>query len=501
MTRPRTVVIVGGGISGLATAFSLHEQATKANLLIHCTVLESDPSWGGKIVTHRIGGIVTEAGPDSFLSQKQAGLDLCVKLGLADQLINTHETSKKACVLYAGRLHDLPEGLLSFVPKQLGSFFRSGLLTWTGLARMGLEVVVPPGSSTGDESLAAFLRRRFGMEAFERVLEPLMAGIYAGDAEQMSLRATFPRFFELEQQHGSIVRGMMAAKKAVLSVPTDQPRRTMFVSLKNGLGDLVAALTNRLTQQGVELRVGARVEALRVRSHELGRWMYDLILQDGSALSADGVVLATPAYVSADLLCPLTPIAGGLLDMIPYASTATIAMAFPRTLTSAIKGFGFIVPRTEQRHLIAATWTSLKWPYRAPADQLLMRCYVGGVGREDILRLDDDALTAKVREELAVVCGIRAEPSYTEVNRWWKAMPQYTLGHLDRLAQLEAALSRYPGLVLTGAGYHGVGIPDCIRDGATAAERVVQDLIGGTSVTRRPIRDEVEPKAKVVDAG
>ncbi len=485
MTRPRTVVIVGGGISGLATAFSLQEKAAKADLPIHCTVLESDQSWGGKIVTHRVGEIVTEAGPDSFLSQKQAGLDLCMKLGLVDQLINTNETAKKASVLYGGRLHDLPEGLLSFVPKQLGLFLRSGLLTWTGLARMGLEVAVPRGPSTGDESLAAFLRRRFGAQAFERVLEPLMAGIYAGDAEQMSLRATFPRFYELEQRHASIVRGMMAAKKAAASVSADQPRRTMFVSLKNGLSDLVTALTSRLTQQGVELRMGARVEALRVRSHEIGRWMYDLIMQDGSALSAESVVLATPAYVSAELLRPLTPIAGGLLDMIPYASTATVAMAFPRTLTSAIEGFGFIVPRTEQRHLIAATWTSLKWPYRAPADQLLVRCYVGGVGREEILRLDDEQLTAKVRAELSSLCGIRAEPSYTEVNRWWKAMPQYKLGHLDRLAQLDTAVSRYPGLVLTGAGYRGIGIPDCIRDGDMAAERVVHDLLGKTNVVSR----------------
>jgi oxygen-dependent protoporphyrinogen oxidase len=484
-------VIVGGGISGLATAFSLHEKAVKAGLPIRCTILESGTSWGGKIVTHRVGDIVTEAGPDSFLSQKPAALDLCRKLGLADQLINTNETGKKASVLHAGRLHDLPEGLLSFVPKQLGPFFRSGLLPWTGLARMGLEIAVPPGPSTGDESLAAFLRRRFGPQAFERVLEPLMAGIYAGDAEHMSLRATFPRFFELEQRYGSVVRGMMAAKKAASPVSAGHPRCTMFVSLKNGLGDLVTALTQQLTKQGVELRLGCRVDALRVRSHQLGRWMYDLVLGDGSALSAESVVLATPAYVSAALLRPLTPIAGGLLDMIPYASTATIAMAFPRAATNAVEGFGFIVPRIEQRDLIAATWTSLKWPYRAPADQLLVRCYVGGVGREDILQLDDDVLTSKIREELAAICSIKVEPSYVEVNRWWKAMPQYTLGHLDRLAQLDAAVSRYPGLVLTGAGYRGVGIPDCIRDGALAAERVVQDLIGETSVARRSVANRV----------
>ena len=483
MSRPRTVVIVGGGISGLATAFALQEQAAASGLSIRCTLLESGSSWGGKIVTHRVGDLVTEAGPDSFLSQKPAGLDLCAKLGLTDQLINTNETGKKAFVLHGGRLHELPEGLVSFTPKQLGPFLRSGLLSWIGLARMGLDVVVPRGPSGGDESLASFFRRRFGAQAFERVLEPLMAGIYAGDAEQMSLKATFPRFFELEQQHGSIIRGMMAAKKTAASTPASGSTRTMFVSLKHGLGDLVTALTTRLAQQGVELRPGCRVDALRVRSHQLGRWMYDLILDDGSALSTENLVLATPAYVSADLLRPLTPIAGGLLEMIPYASTATIAMAYPaNAVAGAVEGFGVIVPRIEGRDLIAATWTSLKWPHRAPAHQVLVRCYVGGVGREAILQLDDDQLVAKVRAELSALCGIRADPGYVEVNRWWKAMPQYTIGHLHRLTQLDAALSRYPGLVLTGAGYRGVGIPDCIRDGAAAASQVIRDLTDTTAL-------------------
>jgi protoporphyrinogen/coproporphyrinogen III oxidase len=477
VTNARTVVIVGGGISGLATAFSLQEQAAAAHIPIRCIVLEAGPSWGGKIVTHRIGDLVTEAGPDSFLSQKPAGLELCAKLGLSDQLINTNETGKKAFVLHAGRLHELPEGLITFVPKQLGPFLRSGLLSWAGLARMGLDVLVPRGSSQRDESLASFFRRRFGAQAFDRVLEPLMAGIYAGDAEQMSLKATFPRFFELEQQYGSIIRGMMAAKKNTPVSPSSCPRRTMFVSLRHGLGDLVTALTQRLTQQGAELRVGCQVEALRVRSHQLGRWMYDLILNDGSALSCESLVLATPAYVSADLLRPLTPIAGGLLEMIPYASTGTVAMAYPtHAVKDAVEGFGFIVPRKEGRDVIAATWTSLKWPHRAPADQILIRCYVGGVGRDAILQLSDGELTAKIRAELSAICGIKAAPTYVEVNRWSKAMPQYTLGHLDRLIQLDAALSRYGGLVVTGAGYRGVGIPDCIRDGALAAGRVMRYL-------------------------
>jgi len=472
-------IIVGGGISGLATAFALQEEAAAKGVSLQCTVLEAGSYWGGKIVTHRIGELVTEAGPDSFLSQKSAGLELCAKLGLADQLINTNETGKKAFVLRAGRLHELPEGLVSFVPKQMGPFLRSGLLSWTGLARMGLDTVIPRGPADGDESLASFFRRRFGAQAFERVLEPLMAGIYAGDAEQMSLKATFPRFFELEQRYGSIIRGMMAAKKNAPPPPSGRPRRTMFVSLKNGLSDLVTALTERLTQQGVELRLGCRVEALRVRSHQAGRWMYDLILDDGSALSAESLVLATPAYVSAELLRPLTPIAGGLLDMIPYASTGTVSIAYPaETVASVVEGFGFIVPRVEERDLIAATWTSLKWPHRAPTDQVLIRCYVGGIGRDAILKLDDNDLLAKVRADLAALCGIQSEPVYAEVNRWWKAMPQYTVGHLDRLSQLDAAVSRYPGLALTGAAYRGVGIPDCIRDGALTASRILKDLTG-----------------------
>lgn len=479
MSNPRTVAIVGGGISGLATAFALSERAAAAGLSIRCTVLDPGPAWGGKIVTHRIGDLVTEAGPDSFLSNKPAGLQLVEKLGLYGQLINTNETGKKASVYSGGKLRELPEGLVVISPGQIGPFLKSGLLTVGGLIRMGLDLVMPAKRPTGDESLASFFRRRFGRQAFERMMEPLMAGIYAGDAEQMSLKATFPRFLELEQEHGSVIRGMMAAQATATGEPKASPKRTMFVSLKNGLEELVTALVRRLTDQGVTLRSGVAVESLRVRSHQLGRWTYDVMLGDGSALSVDSLVLATPAYVSADLLRPLTPIASGLLDMIPYASTATIAIVYPASVIGgAVQGFGFVVPRVEQRDLIAATWTSIKWPHRAPPDQLMVRCYVGGVGREAILQLDDQALVNRVKAELRQICGVTAEPTYVEVNRWMKAMPQYQLGHLERLEQAEGALSRYGGLVLTGAAYRGVGIPDCIRHGDSAADKVVRSLLG-----------------------
>jgi len=448
-------------------------------MAVRCTVLEAAPAWGGKIVTHRIGDLVTEAGPDSFLSTKPAGLDLIAKLGLTDQVINTNETGKKAFVYSGGRLRELPEGLIAITPGQIGPFLKSGLLSFAGFARMGLDFVLPAKRSPTDESLASFIRRRFGRQAFERMMEPLMAGIYAGDAEQMSVRATFPRFVELEQIYGSVLRGMLSARSSSHGAAGGSARRTMFVSLRPGLEALVTALVSRLTAQGVTLKSGVPVESLRVRSHQLGRWTYDVMLQDGSALSAESLVLATPAFVTAELLRPLTPIAAGLLEMIPYASTATIALAYPASAVGgSVRGFGFVVPRVEQRDLIAATWTSLKWPHRAPSDQLLARCYVGGAGRESILALEDTALVARVKAELKEICGLAAEPTYVEVNRWMKAMPQYRLGHLERVEQAEVALGRYGGLVLTGSAYRGVGIPDCIREGALAAEKVIRYVSG-----------------------
>ncbi len=472
------MVIVGGGIYGLSTALALLEQARAADVPVTCTVLEAAPVWGGKIRTHRVGPLVMEAGPDSFLSQKPWAIDLCRRLGLADQLINTNPTKKKASVLCDGRLHDLPEGLVTFTPTQLGPLFRSGLLSWLDLARMGCDLLIPPKRSGEDESLAAFFRRRFGRVACERVMEPLMAGIYAGDAEQMSLRATFPRFYELEQEHGSVIRGMMAARRARAQLGNGaQPQRTMFVTLRNGLGDLVTVLAGHIQKAGGVLKAGVQAEAIRVRSHKLGRWMYDIVCTDGTALSAEALVLATPAYISAELVRPLSPAAAGVMASIPYASTATITLVYPAAAVgSRLEGFGFIVPRTEARELIAATWTSLKWPHRAPASDVSVRCYLGGVGREAILDHDDEHLVRCVRGELASIVGLQAEPHYVEVNRWHQAMPQYTIGHLDRLAQLEAALSRFGGLAVTGAAYRGVGIPDCIRDGTETATGLLRYL-------------------------
>jgi oxygen-dependent protoporphyrinogen oxidase len=474
----KSVIVIGGGIAGLTAAYALRRQATEAGLPLDCTVLEAVPAWGGKIVTHHVGELVMEAGPDSFLSQKPWALQLCEQLGLGGELINTNPMEKKAFVFSRGRLHELPEGLVTFVPHQLGPFLRSGLLSWRGLARMGLDLVIPRRRSEDDESLAAFFRRRFGWEALERVMEPLMAGIYAGDAERMSLRATFPRFHELEQHHGSVIRGMMAARKARGQAgPGTAPIRTMFVTLRRGLSDLVVALVDHLQKNGVVLRSGVRAAALRVRSHQLGRWTYDVVCDDGTAMAADALVLAIPAYAAADLVRPLSPLAAGLLEEIPYASTATVSLVYEaRKLAVRLEGSGFVVPRVEGRELLAATWTSLKWPHRASPEDVSVRCYVGGVGREAILQQDDELLIRRVREELRSMAGIGATPRYVEVNRWERAMPQYLIGHAERVGGVDAAMSRFSGLVLAGAAYRGVGIPDCIKDGTAAATELVEYL-------------------------
>ena len=479
------MAIVGGGIAGLAAAFALQESGRQVGPAPVCTLIEASPAWGGKIITHRVGDCVIEAGPDSFLSQKPWALELCTRLGISDRLINTHEFHKKTFVYSRGRLRELPEGLVVIAPKKLGPFMRSGLLSWPGMVRMGLDLVLPRKRDGGDESLAGFFTRRLGREAFERFIEPLMAGIYAGDAEQISLRATFPRFLDLEQEHGSLIRGMLASRPA--AAPSGGPEgvqvgataRTMFVTLRGGLGDLVDTLVERLRQGGTHLMAGVSVSALRVRSSRPGRWTYDLLLEGGSAVSADAVVLATPAFVTAELVRPLSPSAAGLLESIPYASTVTISLIYEADqVGSSVCGFGFVVPRKEASDLLAVTYTSLKWPHRAPPHQTVIRCYLGGIGREAVLSLSDEELVQRARNELRRITGLAAEPAYAEVNRWDRAMPQYTLGHLDRLETLQRSLDNYRGLSLAGAAYRGIGIPDCIRDGSEAATSVLRYLTG-----------------------
>ena len=355
---PAHVAVVGGGIAGLATAFSLQERAAETGTPLACTLIESDRTWGGKILTHRVGDALIEAGPDSFLSQKPWALQLCAKLGLSDRLMNSNEAQQKTYVFSRGRLRELPEGLVVIAPAKLGSLLRSGILSWPGVARMAMDLVLPARRAAGDESLASFFRRRLGREAFERLIEPLMAGIYAGDAEQISLKATFPRFLEMEREYGSLIRGMLAGRKtAPPSGLSSAPARSMFVTLRDGLGEMVRVLVARIREAGATMLPEHRVMALRVRSTRPGTWTYDLLLENGRAVTADAVVLATPAYVTADLVRPLTPTAAGTLEAIPYG-TARSADKIQRAREFGLQDGAIVAGDPEAMTAQVQRWTS-----------------------------------------------------------------------------------------------------------------------------------------------
>ncbi len=464
-TDSRTVLIVGGGIAGLSAAYGLTESAAPRDSPPQCTLVEAAPRLGGKILTERVGGFVIEGGPDSFLSQKPWAIELCRRLGLADRVIGANQDRRKTYVYVNGRLEELPEGLALGVPTRLGPFLRSGLLSWKGKLRLGAELLIPRRRRRGDESLGGFFRRRLGSEALERIIEPLMTGIYAGDADSLSIQATFPRFPEMERRSGSIVRALLGSWRRHQGAG---PGGSPFVTLQGGLSEMVQALTARLGPRRV--LTGRRVRAVRVSGVPRG---YEVVIEGTAPLVVDALILATPAYDAATLLEPLDDELSALLRGIPYTSTATISLGFRRRdFSHRLDGYGFVVPRIEGRALLAVTWTSSKWSHRAPDDAVLLRAYVGGAGREAVLERSDDGLVSLVRAELRAMMGLTEEPVLARVYRWPRAMPQYIVGHLERLAAIDERLARWPGLFLTGAGYRGVGIPDCIHDGLDTAERV-----------------------------
>lgn len=470
----RKAVVVGGGISGLVAALELAEAG------FGVTVVEAAERCGGKIATFPHHGLVVEAGADSMLSAKPAGLALCRRLGLDDRLVDTRPEDRRTFVWWAGKLRSLPEGLILGSPARAPALLRSGLLSPAGAARMARDLFVPARRDGADESIADFFTRRLGPEAYTRVVEPLLAGIHAGDATQLSLAATFPRFVDMERHHGGLVRAAIATRGAAATGPT-AAGHTPFVSLRGGMGELIGALRGRLDAAGATVITGCATAGLGgderppVTTPDGGgarRWRVDLAAGSGrAALAADVVVLATPAPATATLLRPLLPEAAGLLEEILHAGTATVSLSFKDAhIGRRPAGFGFVVPRAANRRIIAATWSSAKWPGRAPTGTTLVRAYVGGAGREDVLDLSDGAVIRLVEGELAALAGITGRPASAEVHRHRAGMPQYTIGHLDRVARIRDLVAKLGGLAVTGAVYGGVGIPDCIAD-ATATAR------------------------------
>ncbi len=471
-------VIAGGGISGLTAAYRLRRLARESGLDLRITLVEADTRLGGKILTERVDDLIIEAGPDSILSQKLPAIQFCQELGIADRLVGTKEGGGGTYILREGRLEPLPEGITMLVPTKLRPLIGSRLLSTRAKLRMGLDVLIPPLASGDDESVAAFVTRRLGREAFERMAQPLLSGIYAGDAGQLSLAATFPRLRQIEREHGSLVRGMLAQRRQRRTTSGSAQRYTPFVSLRGGIGELVDALTAQF--EDVDIRLGTAVSGIEQGTSG----GYRVRLSDGETLETDVLLLATPADVSGKLLAPVRPDLAALLQQIPYVSSATITLAYRQSDVGKLgAGRGFVIPRVENRELTAVTWASSKFPYRAPEGLMLLRAFVGRAGRESAVDLPDDLILRLVREELREILDLTAQPVLSRIYRWHQALPQYVLGHLDRLAEIDRELADLPGLFLLGAAYRGVGIPDCIQSGNQAAERALALLKAQSSET------------------
>jgi oxygen-dependent protoporphyrinogen oxidase len=454
--RETPIAVIGGGIAGLAAALELRDHLPAEQVLL----IERDVRLGGKIRTERAGGFVIEGGPDSFLATKPGALELCRTLGLSDRLVGTLPATHRSHVRRHGRLYELPEGISGLIPSRLAPLLLSPLLSLRGRARAALDLVLPPREAAGEESIADFVRRRLGREAYDWLVEPLLSGIYAGDGDELSLAATFPQLHALERTHGSLIRG-------TLRQPRIAPRGSPFLAPRGGMDEIVATLEQRLAGC---VFCGRQVNAIDVTGDG-----YLIGLDDGTWLPVRAILLALPAFESARLVASFDPELAERLRSFPFVSTTTVAVGYPESaLTQPLRGYGYLRPRVEGGPIVACTWVSAKWPERAPDGQILLRVFVGRAGHEEATTWPDADLLALVQQELREVLGITAAPTMTRIHRWPRGMPQYTLGHAYRLARTEQRVSSHTGLAIAGHSYHGIGIPDCIRSGHRAARQLIE---------------------------
>ncbi len=457
----KRLLIVGGGIAGLSAAWA----ARRSDPSVNVTLVERDTRLGGKVRSDTVDGFLLEAGPDGFLSRKPAAVRLARELGITDQLIPRTPRAVPAFVMHEHALHPLPEGFSGMVPANLDALSRSALLSEQGRRRAAQEASIPAATSMDDESVAAFMRRRYGEEAFQLLIEPLVSGIYAADAERLSLAATIPHLRALELEYGSVSAALMKAPPSANGLPP-------FLSFRSGMGELVRGLVDGL--DGVRIRRGTGVSSLLPRGRGVRA-----ALADGSELDADSLILAVPARSAAALAGSLVPSLGALLDGIPFSSSALIHAAYrEEDLQDSLDGYGYLIPAVEGSLLLGCTWSSRKWEGRAPEGTVLLRMHAGRYGRQDVQAMSDADLVGLCRDELAATMGLKAEPLLTRVQRWDEALPQYTSGHRGRVDAIERALVGSPGVFLAGSSYRGVGISDCIESGEKAAAGALDYLKG-----------------------
>jgi len=471
ITADRPVVVIGGGIAGLSTAWYLQQQG------IPYTLLEVADRWGGKVLTEVVDAglpqpFIIEGGPDSFLTQKPWAWQLAHELGLAGQILGTNDAGRKVFIANKGRLLPMPDGILLIVPTKFMPFALSPLLSLPGKLRMAMDLFIKPKLDGEDETLAEFIKRRLGAEALDKLAEPLMSGIYNAEAEKQSLLATFPRFRALEEKYGSLTRGMLVSRRAGRKgddghTPSGPRPAAMFVSLTGGTQVLVDTLAENLTG---DLRLGAG--ASEIVKDQTG---YKVTLASGEQLHASAVILATPAYVTAELVESLAPDAAGKLAAIRYVSTGTISLGFRADeFERPLNGFGLMIPRSENRPINAITWTSTKFDHRAPDGCVLLRVFFGGSRRPEMMEKSDEEVLQTARSELAALMGVKADPLFHRIHRWMRANPQYDAGHLQYVDAIEAALP--DGIYVTGSPYRGIGLPDCVKQAQDTANRVAAGL-------------------------
>lgn len=456
----KKVAIVGGGISAFACAVALKEKG------IDFTLFEKEGRPGGKLMTERLGDFVIEAGPDSFLPEKYWTVDLIDKVGLRPSLLPSNDQFKGAYIYSKGRLHPLPEGVMLMVPTMFMPLLRSSLISLPGKIRMGLELIVPRRRGNTDESLAQFVTRRLGKECLDKIAEPLVAGIHTSNPDNMSVLATFPRFIEMERTRGSLIWGMLKTMKKVNPHESGGRKMTYFMSLNNGMEELIEACIRFIGPETI--KTSSQIQRILKRPQG-----FSLTMGEEEFLF-DEVVLSTPSFVSREIASDLDPTLSDLLSLIEWSSTATVSLSFPADEIGRLPGFGFVVPRGEGRRINAATWSSVKWSHRASPDAVLIRSFVGGGHHEELVDLEDEELAEIVLDELRQIAGITARPGFFRVYRWRKSMPRYTVGHLDRLVQINSRLGLHPGLQLIGCSYRGIGIGDCVKSGFDAAVRIAE---------------------------
>jgi oxygen-dependent protoporphyrinogen oxidase len=461
------VVVIGAGITGLAAAHRVRELAPD----VRVTVLEAGPRAGGVLETVRTGDYLIEHSADNFITNVPWAIDLCRRIGLGDELLATSTEQRGALVVHRGKIERVPAGYMLMAPAKLWPMLTTPLLSPLGKLRLLAEPLVPRRKTPGDESLASFVRRRLGREAFENIVQPLVGGIYTADPEKLSLAATLPRFLDMERKHGGLIRAARAAENPAPQGAESGVRYGLFYTLRNGLSSLVERLVEKLPPGSVRLNAPVR----SIRRDAGGVWQF--ALASGEALSADALVVAVGAPQAARLLEEVDETATKLLRQIEYAGTSIVSLVYRRSeIARPLDAFGFVVPAVEKRRILAGSFSSLKFAGRAPSDQVLVRVFIGGALQRELADLPDAELTRIATEELRDLIGARGEPLLVDIARWPASMPQYHVGHTALVAAIEAAAARHRGLALAGSAYHGVGIPHCIHNGEQAAEAVLAAL-------------------------